>query len=84
MRALLSQQTCRGFADAARCAGDERNATAQVEKLVKLARPRVSRAGMAKPSEMGRAIWELVSDGASYVSGTTITVDGGMIGCGGL
>ncbi len=39
---------------------------------------------MAQPIEIAPAILYLVSDAASYVTGTTLTVDGGMIGCGGL
>lgn len=54
------------------------------EQLLKMALNAIPLGRVAQPSEIAPAILYLVSDAASYVTGTTLTVDGGMIGCGGL
>jgi NAD(P)-dependent dehydrogenase (short-subunit alcohol dehydrogenase family) len=54
------------------------------EQIMKTVLPQIPLARMAQPEEIAPAILYLVSDAASYVTGTTLTVDGGLIGCGGL
>ena len=54
------------------------------EQILKVALQQIPLARVAQPEEIAPAILYLVSDAASYVTGTTLTVDGGLIGCGGL
>ena len=54
------------------------------EKILNVALQQIPLARVAQPEEIAPAILYLVSDAASYVTGTTLTVDGGLIGCGGL
>lgn len=54
------------------------------DKILNVALQQIPLARVAQPEEIAPAILYLVSDAASYVTGTTLTVDGGLIGCGGL
>ena len=54
------------------------------EQLMKQVLPQIPLGRAAQPAEIAPAILYLVSPAASYVTGTTLTVDGGLIGCGGL
>ncbi|PTU31137.1 SDR family oxidoreductase [Stenotrophobium rhamnosiphilum] len=54
------------------------------EQILNVALQQIPLARVAQPEEIAPAILYLVSDAASYVTGTTLTVDGGLIGCGGL
>jgi NAD(P)-dependent dehydrogenase (short-subunit alcohol dehydrogenase family) len=55
------------------------SALTQNEKLLKAFLPQIPLNRVAQPSEIAPAILFLVSDAASYVTGTTITVDGGYM-----
>lgn len=54
------------------------------EQILKVALQSIPLARVAQPAEIAPAILYLVSDAASYVTATTLTVDGGLIGAGGL
>ena len=48
-------------------------------ELMKLILPTIPMGRAARPEEMAGAVLYLVSDTASYVTGSCITVDGGMM-----
>jgi len=54
------------------------------EQSLKTVLPQIPLNRMAQPEEIAPGILFLVSPAASYVTGTTLTIDGGLIGCGGL
>jgi len=54
------------------------------EQILKVALQSIPLARVAQPAEIAPAILYLVSDAASYVTATTLTVDGGLLGAGGL
>lgn len=60
------------------------SALTQNEQILKVALAAIPLARVAQPMEIAPAILYLVSDAASYVTATTLTVDGGLIGAGGL
>ncbi len=53
-------------------------------QLMKNVLPQIPLGRTAQPEEIAPGILFLVSPAASYVTGTTLTIDGGFVGCGGL
>ena len=54
------------------------------DQILKTVLPQIPLNRMAQPEEIAPGILFLVSPASSYVTGTTLTIDGGLIGCGGL
>ena len=54
------------------------------EQILKVALQAIPLARTAQPAEIAPAILYLVSDASSYVTATTLAVDGGLLGAGGL
>ena len=55
------------------------SALTQNEKLMKTVLPQIPLGRIAQPGEMSGMVLFLVSDAASYVTGSTFTVDGGIL-----
>jgi NAD(P)-dependent dehydrogenase (short-subunit alcohol dehydrogenase family) len=55
------------------------SAVTQNEELMKTVLPQIPLGRIAQPSEMSGMVLFLVSDAASYVTGSTFTVDGGVL-----
>ena len=55
------------------------SAVTQNEELMKIVLPQIPLGRIAQPSEMSGMVLFLVSDAASYVTGSTFTVDGGVL-----
>ena len=55
------------------------SAVTQNEELMKTVLPQIPLGRIAPPSEMSGMVLFLVSDAASYVTGSTFTVDGGVL-----
>lgn len=55
------------------------SALTQNEKILKMALAQIPLGRVAHPDEMAGTVLYLVSDASSYTTGTTVTVDGGML-----
>ena len=60
------------------------SALTQNEDILKNVLSMIPAGRMAQPGEIAPAVLFLASPAAAYVTGTTLTVDGGIIGAGGL
>ncbi len=60
------------------------SALTENEQIMQAVVPRIPLGRAAEPEEIAPAVLYLVSPAASYVTGTSLTVDGGFVSCGGL
>ncbi len=60
------------------------SALTENDQIMQAVVPRIPLGRAAEPEEIAPAVLYLVSPAASYVTGTSLTVDGGFVSCGGL